>query len=216
MRIVARVVLCISLIVTAAAFAQNSGPASNGGFQYAIEGANGSIQYDARAFGSSARGQITFNGTTAISDEDVDGEGTGGTGVSTVNVALTVDVDCLRISANRAAMSGTITSSSVAAYVGTRALLAVEDGGEGKNASRDRFTWGTYRPTSMTWTPEDAEVPGDAGWSFSWLVTDSERSDDIAIPSSHGNAPVDCKTFSFDSYAFEELSLGAGNIQVKP
>ncbi|HEX2833567.1 MAG TPA: hypothetical protein VHW00_11160 [Thermoanaerobaculia bacterium] len=217
MRTISRVVLCFSLVVTLAAFAQNSGPASNGDFQYALEGATGAIQYNARSFGSSAQGQVTFTGTADISDEDVDGEGTGGTGPVSTNVTLTVNIDCLRIQGNRAAMSGTISSSNISSYVGVRALLAVEDGGEGnKSTGPDKFTWGTYRANAMTWTPEDAEVPGDPGWSFSWLASDAERFDDVAVPSSHGGGTIDCQSFPFGSYAFEALPLGAGNIQVKP
>lgn len=204
------------LLITAPLFA-DSGPSSNGDFSFTLNGASGGIQYNARAFGSGADGQITFTGTTDISDEDVDGEGTGGTGASSVTVSLTVDVDCLRVADNRAAMSGIVTSSSVPAYVGVRAVLAVEDGGEGNKAEGpDKFTWGAYRTASMTWTPEDAEVPGDPGWSFSWIATDAERNDDVGVPSSHGTGSVDCQSFSFGSYAFEALPHGSGNIQVKP
>lgn len=216
MRTISHAVLCIFLLVPAALYAQNSGPSSNGDFQFALTGATGAIQYNARSFGSSARGQMTFTGTTDVSDEDVDGVGSGGTGPASTTVTLTVDIDCLRISGNNAAMSGLITSASVTGYTGSRAILAVEDGGEGNKATgRDKFTWGTYRAAAMSWTPEDAEVPGDAGWSFSWIATDAERFDDAGAPTTR-NTTVDCKSFPFGSYAFEELPLGAGNLQVKP
>ena len=209
--------LLFVLLLAVSAAAQNNGSASNGDFQFDLTGANGSIQYDARLQGTSAKGQMTFTGATEISNEDVDGEGTATTALS--NVTLTAKFDCLRVSGNRAAMSGPITQSSVAAYVGARALLVVEDNGEGVNAEPDRFTWGMYRQSAPTWTPSDAEVPGDNGASLSWLVTDAEREDDVAIPSKPLVVPsgaVDCKSFSFSSYALEEIVHGAGNIQVKP
>jgi hypothetical protein len=214
MRIVRPGVLCVSLLLAFSAVAQNSGPASNGDFQFTLEGASGGIQYNARQHGSSASGSMTFTGSMSISNEDVDGEGTT---VSTVNnVEMTVSIDCLRISSNRAAMSGVVSSSSVPEYIGVRALLAVEDGGEGNKANRDKFTWGIYRPTANGWIPEDAEVPGDTGALLTWYVTDFERIDDVGYSNSNVSTGVDCKSFPFDSYAFEELPHGAGNIQVKP
>lgn len=69
-----RVVLCLSLVLTFAVAAQNSGPASNGDFEFALEGATGAIQYDARGQGSGSSGQMTFSGAIEISNEDVDVE----------------------------------------------------------------------------------------------------------------------------------------------
>jgi hypothetical protein len=194
------------------AAAQNNGAAANGNFQFALNGANGSIQFDARAQ-ASAKGQMTFNAMVAVSNEDVDGEGLSSSAVS--QVSATVKFDCVKINGNHAAMSGLVTQSSVPAYVGARALLAVEDGGEGSNEGPDRFTWGLYRQTARTWTPSDAEVPGDNGAFLNWFATDAERSDDVAIPGRQSE-DISCQSFPFGSYAFEALALGAGNIQVKP
>lgn len=205
-----------SFLLAFSVTAQNNGQASNGDFQFDLAGASGSIQYDARGQGSGVHGQMTFAGATELSNEDVDGNGNGGSSVS--NMAMTVSFDCLKVQGNRAAMSGVVTSSSVPEYIGTRALLAVEDNGEGKHASSlDRFTWGVYRNPANTWVPSDAEVPGDNGAMFTWYATDAERFDDVGRPSSQNqNGTVDCKSFGFDSYAFEALPLGAGQIQVKP
>ncbi len=214
MRILSRLGLCAALLLSLSVAAQSSGPASNGDFQFALEGASGSIQYDARLQGSTARGQITFAGAVAVANESADGEQGGETAVA--NVGMNVTIDCLKISGNRAAMSGIVTASNVPEYVGIRALLAVEDNGEGsKQPSPDRFTWGVYRPSSMNWTPEDAEVPGDPGWQFTWYASDAERPDDVPVASQRGGL-VDCQSFGFDSYAFEALPHGAGNLQVKP
>jgi hypothetical protein len=211
-----RALVCASVMLTLSVAAQNSGPASNGDFQFGLEGASGAIQYDARSFGSGARGQITFVGAMDITNDDVDGNGEGGSAVT--NVTMSVEVDCLRIVGNRAAMSGVVTSSSVSAYNGAKALLAVEDNGEGKKVSDpDRFTWGLYRSTATTWTPSDAEVPGDNGAMFSWYASDYERNDDTPVlTNTSQNKTVDCSTFPFGSYAFEDVAHGAGEIQVKP
>jgi hypothetical protein len=215
MRTTLRIVLCVSLLLGLSAFAQNSGPASNGQFNFGLSGASGAIQFDARSFGSSARGQMTFSATIDVSDEDTDGSGPStSSGAAPAAVTLTVDIDCLKITGNRAAMSGVVTSSSRPGAVGSRAILAVEDGGEGKNADPDKFTWGVYGASTMNWTPSDSEVPGDAGWNFSWTATDSERPDDVGVPARQSST-VDCKSFGLGAYALESLPLGAGNIHVK-
>ncbi len=211
-----KIFLLVSVLALCAlsAAAQNNGSAANGDFQFALNGASGAIQFDARQQDSGAKGQMTFNATLAVSNEDVDGEGTSSSSLSAVTA--TVSFDCVRVSGNHAAMSGIVTASSVPAYVGQRAVLAVEDNGEGINASGlDRFTWGVYKQSARTWTPSDAEVPGDNGWMLSWFATDSERPDDVAIPG-RASETVDCKSFPFGSYAFESVAHGAGNIQVKP
>jgi hypothetical protein len=214
MRNVRRSVWLLSILLAFAAAAQNSGPASNGDFQFALDGASGAIQYNARMHGSSAQGEMTFTGAIAISNEDVDGEGS--TATALTNVTLTVKLDCLRIQGNRAAMSGLVTASSYAPYVGVRALLAVEDNGEGVKApDRDKFTWGVYRNTTPGWMPSDFEVPGDNGAMFTWYASDFERPDDVPVLSTKSSI-VDCKTFPFGAYGFEDAPHGGGNIQVKP
>ena len=207
--------LCASLLLASAVAAQNSGPASNGDFRFALTGATGAIQYNARAHGSSAQGEMTFTGTTEISNEDVDGTGEPAPPAVT-QVSLTVSFDCLRISGNQAAMSGTISSSNVPEYIGLRALLAVEDNGEGRKTSPDRFTWGVYRTNSISWIPVDAEDENDTGATLTWLASDAERLDDVPVLSNQPAGAIDCKSFPFGSYAFEDLPHGAGNIQVKP
>jgi hypothetical protein len=215
MRLLTRGVLCVSFLLPLSAFAQNSGPASNGDFAFALTGATGTIQYNARTHGAGARGEMKFAGTGEISDDDVDGTGAIPNPVSSVNVV--VSFDCLRIQGNRAAMSGVVSSSSIPEQIGARAILAVEDNGEGVNSTRDRFTWGLYRTVVTNWTVEDAEVPGDYGASLTWFASDAERNDDVPVlwnsPTSGG---VNCQTFPLGSYAFEEVAHGAGNIQVKP
>jgi hypothetical protein len=204
--------LCFLFAVSA--FAQNNGSAANGDFQFSLNGASGAIQFDARLQGNGAKGQMTFNANVEVSNEDVDGEGITSSAVS--QVTATVKFDCMHVSANRAAMSGLVTSSNIPSFVGRRAVLSVEDNGEGIDAPvLDRFTWGLYKQNVRNWTPSDSEVPGDNGAMLNWFATDSERPDDVAIPARQSEE-IDCHSFPFGSYAFETIAQGAGNIQVKP
>ncbi|HVE73391.1 MAG TPA: hypothetical protein VNI54_18625 [Thermoanaerobaculia bacterium] len=187
---------------------------SNGDFQFALTGATGAIQFDARVHGTSAKGTINFTASQDVSNDNVDDNG--GPGAQATSATIVVSIDCMKQSGNRASMSGLVTSSSVPGYTGRRAILAVEDNGEGVNASRDAFTWGVYTDDNPTWTPSDAEVPGDNGAMFSWLATDFEVPGDVGIQAG-ANAPKgrDCKSFGLGAYALEALVHGAGNIQVR-
>ena len=204
-------IIVAAMIATTCVWAQSS----NGDFQFALSGATGAIQYNAKVQGSSAKGTITFTGTQDISNDSVDD--TGGPGATSTTATITVDVDCMRQSGKRASMSGLVTSSSVPGYTGRRAILAVEDNGEGVNSAGDAFTWGVYQDTAPTWMPSDAEVPGDNGWMFSWTATDFEVPDDPGIPGGAA-APksVDCKSFGLGAYPLEPIGHGAGNINVRP
>ena len=191
-----------------------SAQSASGDFQFALAGSSGAVQFNARMHGSSARGDLTFTANVEVSgDSDDDG----GQAPSAMTATLSVSIDCLRQTGNRAAMSGIVTSSNVPAFVGRRAILAVEDNGEGVNASRDAFTWGLYNDDAPSWTPSDAEVPGDAGATFSWIATDSERPDDTGVPAG-ANAPdgLNCQSFGLGAYSLEILGHGNGNIQVRP
>jgi hypothetical protein len=205
----------LAIFVCAPLLAQNNGVSANGSFQFSSAGAAKTIMFNARQHSSAgdADGEMTFSGPADISNQDVDGDGSASPGTLT-NLTIKVKFDCLSVSGNRAAMSGKITESSLSELVGRQSVLAVEDNGEGNGASADRFTWGLYRSTAITWTPSDAEVPGDSGWSFSWTATDAERPDDVGVPSKR-TTTIDCHAFPLSSYSFEEVPKGGGNIQVK-
>jgi hypothetical protein len=209
----ARLSFVLIALVLAAAAVSVQGQSTTGGFHYGLAGASGAVQFEARMQGSSGSGHVDLTGTQAVSNDS--GDDTGGSEATQTTVSVRVDVDCLRVSGNRAVMSGSIVSATIPGYIGAQAILAVEDGGEGGNAAPDRFTWGLYHVNDPTWTPSDAEVPGDAGAFFSWIATDAERPDDVGIPAG-ADAPtgVDCTTFSLDAYAFEPI--GNGNLQVRP
>lgn len=216
MKITARPAFFIVLLVMAALplFADN-GPSASGDFAFSSGGHPLAIQFNAKVKpNGSTDGHITLSGTVNVPDQDVDGEGFGGPG-SLVAVTFEIEVDCLKVDANEAALSGEITDSNIPAYIGNRALLAVVDGGEGVNATPDQFMWGVYGTPDLTWVATDAELTFDPGVGLTWLATDFEREDDIGIPSG-SSGMVDCQTFSTGAYSFEALAHGNGNIQVRP
>jgi len=198
-------------IFVPAAFAQSA----SGGFHVVTDDGTRNIEFNAQLHpNGSASGDLKFTGPLSVPDQDVDGDATGDPSASS-SLSIRVDVDCLRVQGNRAAIGGLVRESSVSAYVGRRMLLTVEDGGEGANAEPDRYTWGQYRSTAATWVASDAELESDSGVGLTWIATDSERTDDAGIPSTH-SSEVTCKSFPLSSYALDALSQGSGNIQVRP
>ena len=215
MKTTSLVSVCVLLLSAATASAQNNGTSANGGFHFPVDGRTIHIEFDARQHeNGTIQGQVSFSGEVEIPDQDVDGVG-GGSGGNVVNLTVRVDVDCLRVSGNQAVMSGVISDANVAGYLGKRAILAVEDGGEGSKAPVDKFTWGVYGTTAATWVASDAELEVDPGVGLIWLATDAEREDDAGI-SSHVDPTVTCQTFPIGAYALQDLEQGSGNIQVKP
>src|SRR4051812_9027167 len=195
-----------------AAFAQSA----SGGFHVVTDEGTRNIEFNAKTNpNGSVSGDVKFSGPLSVPDQDVDGDGTGDPSVTAATLSLRVDVDCLKVEGNRAVLSGLVKESNISAYAGRRVLLTVEDGGEGKNAEPDRYTWGQYRSTAATWVASDAELEFDAGVGLTWNATDSERPDDAGTSSTPA-AATNCHTFSFSSYALENLPQGSGNIQVKP
>jgi hypothetical protein len=81
-----------------------------------------------------------------------------------------IDVDCLNVVDNVALISGTITKHTDPAEIGLTAGLAVEDNGEGANASSDRttflFGFPPRTPACLLFGPADAApflMPIDGG-----------------------------------------------------
>ena len=194
-----------------AAFAQSV----SGGFHVVSDEGTRNIEFNAKINpNGSTSGDLKFSGPISVPDQDVDGDGTGDPSATTT-LTLRVTIDCLKVQGNRAVLAGLVKESNISAYVGRRMLLTVEDGGEGKNAPPDRYTWGQYRSTAATWVASDAELGFDPGVGLTWTATDAERSDDVGIPSTPSTG-IDCQTFPLGSYALENLPEGSGNIQVKP
>lgn len=208
----------LALLVAPMLFAQNSGPAANGDFTFTAGDSQKQLTFNARIHNNNgqASGHMELSGGEALPDQDVDGGGDANPGGTHANLALSADFDCLVINGNRAVMSGVISDSSVASYIGLRVVLAVEDGGEGGKKAGDRYTWGVYRRNNAAWTASDAELEFDPGVGMIWHATDFERDDDAGVPSHPLNTGVNCQSFPLESYSLEEVPRGAGNIQVKP
>lgn len=66
---------------------------------------------------------------------------TGSLTYSDPTTTLTVDFNCVVVSGNRAAMSGTIVNSSDPLLIGQQSLLAVEDNGNGQKSAPDAYFW---------------------------------------------------------------------------
>ena len=204
------VLLALTIIYQQPTKAVEDGPSANGKFQFQLEDNNTRyIEFDARLHGDKARGTMTFTDPSAILG-DSDSPNT------TTGAVITADFDCLRIEGNRAVMGGAITQATLAALIGQRVLLIVEDNGEGINApASDGLTWGIYESNKPDWVPVDAERPDDIGATLKWIATDAERSDDVGIPS-NPSTTVGCSTFPLSSYSFVNVPHGSGNLQVKP
>ncbi|HEY0158031.1 MAG TPA: hypothetical protein VGF28_12160 [Thermoanaerobaculia bacterium] len=213
-------VLGVCLVLAVSAGAQSSGPSANGDFAFATGGLAWAIQFNARIQNKGVtEGQITIVGSLDVPDQDVDGEGNGGSG-GVAQVSLIVTVDCLRISGKRAAIGGSVTDSSNGNYIGRRGLLVIEDNGEGSKApALDRFTWGLYGNEGIEWVATDAELESDIGAGLTWFATDAERNDDVGRPS-HASTEITCESFSLAAYDadtdLQNIPHGSGNLQVKP
>ena len=202
------------LVITLFTLPALAGSAS-GGFHAGSAAGAMNIEFEARATDASGggTGSITFQSPIVLSeDEDNPFGSTGPT-----DLRAKVEIDCLRVSGNRAAMSGTIRDANVVGYTGRRVLLTVEDGGEGANAAPDKFTWGVYNVETVTWFPTDAELKFDDGAKLQWRATDAERDDDVGIEVNgrHQNETT-CRSFDLAAYDLVSLPRGSGNIQVRP
>lgn len=202
-------VSALTLVTTTAVFAQSA----TGGFHITFDdGLKKNFEFNARENpDGTGSGQMTFTGAAFLPGTDGD---TNDGAATTIGIFLKVDFDCVQIRDNRAAMSGLVRQGNPDNLVGRRVLLAVEDGGEGNDAT-DRFTWGMYSLNPITWFPADADLDSDSGWKLTWVATDSERKDDVGVQVTR-RTDVDCHSFPLSEYPFIDLPKGSGNIQVHP
>ena len=127
---------------------------------------------------------------------------------------LRAELDCLLVEKNKAVMSGSITHASLDKYLGGRFLLAVQDNAGEDLRTRDKVTWGLYRPVTRTWQTTDAERPETSG-PLSWIVTDAERPEDSgSLPET--DPVVGCRTFPISAFTFLKAEQGSGNVHVRP
>jgi hypothetical protein len=206
----------LSTALPSLSFAGADGPSATGSFQFTVdEGQPKYLDFNARQQNNGRTvGEMTFTdpNATIVVDPDAPPSTSG----PQTGASMRATFDCLKISGNRAVMSGVIVESNVLTAIGLRVLLVVEDNGEGVNApSNDRLTWGVYQNPATGWTPKDSERDDDIGASLSWLATDAERSDDVGIPSNQSRI-IGCQSFPLSSYAFVDIGHGGGNVQVQP
>ena len=208
-------------MATAAHAPDNAGPSANGSFQFTVgDGSVRYVKFDARIHqDNSVTGEMTFTDPAAVPESDSDTA----TATPTTGISVKAKFDCLVIDGNRAVMSGEIVESNVAAALGRRVLLVVEDNEQGIDApGLDKLTWGVYQPHVMNWTPADSELENDIGATLHWTATDAERCPDVNDPQlcrgipSNPDPTIGCNSFPLSSYAFVDVDHGAGNIQVKP
>ena len=206
--------LLVSIAVPSLTRAYNDGPSASGTFQFSLDdGQPRNLEFNARIQNNGRTvGQMTFSDPAAVPVGDPDDS----TALTSPGAVMTAKFDCLKISGNQAVMSGLVTESNIAAALGLRVLLVVEDGGEGVNTpTADKLTWGVYQPATPGWTPKDAERDDDNGASLTWIAKDAERDDDPGVPSNQSKV-IGCTSFPLTSYSFVDIKHGGGNIQVQP
>lgn len=205
--------LVLITIAMPVSFAGANGPSASGSFQFDIgDGQTRFLEFNAREQNKgTVVGEMSFTDpdNTILDDPDAPGN-------SVLGMSMRAKFDCLKITGNRAVMSGVITESNLLNAIGLRVLLVVEDNGEGVNAAAvDKLTWGVYQGSATAWIPKDAERDDDNGATLSWLATDAERTDDPGIPS-NSNRTVGCQSFPLAAYSLNEIRHGGGNVQVQP
>lgn len=202
----------ISVALPVLSFAGADGPSATGTFEFTLDDGPKFLKFNARQQNNGRTvGEMSFTDPNLNVVDDPDTPANEALGVS-----MRASFDCLKITGNRAVMSGVITESNLLNAIGLRVLLVVEDNGEGVNQpGTDKLTWGVYQSTATAWIPKDAEREDDNGSSLTWLATDAERSDDVGIPS-NPNRTIGCQSFPLGSYSFADIAHGGGNVQVQP
>jgi hypothetical protein len=209
--LVALIVICLAL--PGLVFAGSDGPSATGSFQFQLEdGATRFLEFNAREQNNGRTvGEMTFSDPAVVPVGDPDSPGAAGAGA-----LIRAKFDCLKITGNRAVMSGEIFESNILAAIGLRVLLVIEDNGEGINIpTTDKLTWGIYQRSGAGWVPKDAERDDDTGASLSWIARDFERPEEAGIPSNQSTV-VGCQSFSLAAYSFVDIAHGGGNVQVQP
>jgi len=203
------------LVLPSLTSAANDGPSASGNFQFTLEedGQALNLEFHARVQNNGRTvGEMTFSDPAAVPVPDPDDPGA----IANTGAIITAKFDCLQITGKQAVMSGIISQSNIAAALGLRVLLVVEDNGEGVNiATPDKLTWGVYQPATGNWIPRDAERDDDIGATLTWIARDFERNDDVGVPSNQSKV-IGCQSFPLSSYSFVDIKHGGGNVQVQP
>jgi len=204
----------LSLILPGSSVAHTEGPAANGSFQISLgNGQTENIEFEARtASDGNITGEITFRQMptdVAAPKSTVDGEPV----EATAPFYAKATCDCLAVKGNEAALSGTITESSLKYYIGRKVVLVVQDGDSLTPPVRDKLTFGFYRNTTKGWVETDGERPEEQSPAPNWVATDAERPDDVGILAQKSEG-ITCESFPILSYSFIGEKQGKGKIQV--
>jgi hypothetical protein len=208
------VLLLVSLALPSLTLAYEDGPSASGKFQFALgDDQIRNLEFHARVQNNGRTvGEMTFSDQAAVPVPDPDNT----TAINSPGALIIATFDCLQITGNRAVMSGIISESNIAAALGLRVLLVVEDNGEGVDIpTPDKLTWGVYQNATQNWIPKDAERDDDNGATLTWIAKDAERPDDVGVPSNQSKV-IGCQSFPLSSYSFVDVKHGGGNIQVQP
>lgn len=208
----------LSFVTPQLTTAQTGGPSATGSYKFVLEDdLTKYVEFDARTDEKgTTTGYLIFNDQAKVLFQDVDGTGERSPD-EPVEFYMKAELNGLTIEKNRAVMSGTVSDSSYRSYIGKWVQLVVEDNGDGREVP-DKLTWCLCQPQAGGWIPSDSEVPGDRGAWMSWWATDSERKDDVGIPSPNlipGNMKG-CQIFTLASYPYVEIKDGGGTIKVIP
>ena len=198
-------VVCLALPNLVRAGAEGS--SASGSFKFVLEdGETRFVEFDAKeGTDGQATGEVTFSDPVAIPVEDPDSSET----PKNQGVIVKAKFDCMQVVENKAVIGGEIYDSNVKSNIGQRVLLVVEDNG----LEKDNFVWGIYQLPATGWVPKDAEVEDDKGAELKWIATDSERRDDVGIPSDISKV-VTCKSFPLGAYEFPEIKAAGGDLKV--
>ena len=159
------------------------------------------ITFSARQAASGrASGDILLTGQVAAWSSS-DDEGATNT-LKMRQLAVKVDVDCLAVARNRAALSGIIRASDIPGEVGRTAMLVIE-----KASAANRFMWALYPRPTTNGIASDAEREKDEGIGLSWIATDAERPDDVGIPSTKAKG-TDCRSVPLSTHTLSEIKSG--------
>lgn len=208
--------LLIALLVSPSALtsAASNGPRANGSFQFATNSGEGSrIDFEAeqQADGSSA-GEMTFEQDSLSAEKSSQADAQ----PIPARFYLKAQFDCLLIKGNKAVMSGAVSESNVASYIGRRVLLVVEDNSQNPGGRKaDRLTWGLYRVPKSDWLASDAERSEEQGVAPSWMAQDAERSDDMGVLSKHTEV-IGCESYPVSAFTFMDENQGHGKVHVTP